>query len=191
VFKNFRAKTERLILRPFTLEDLGPLHEIVSREAVMRYLPEGLLSLEDVEGILRWLVECYRKNTPGEIIKFTVAITDRRSGALIGWVGLGPLEFDRTEIELYYGLREECWGKGLATEAARAILAYGFSTLGLRRIVAVANPANPASSRVLEKLGMKYLKTIRGLPAVHGDYEGDLYYSILREDFAASPDAGG
>jgi ribosomal-protein-alanine N-acetyltransferase len=183
MFRGFRLETERLILRPFSMEDLHPLHSIVSRKAVVKYLPEGTLSLDEVGSTLSWLIRCYKENTPSRIIKFTVAVIDRGSSRLIGWVGLGPLQFDTSQIEIYYGLAEEYWGKGLATEAARSMLAFGFNTLGLERISAVVKPGNAASSRVIEKLGMKYLGTLQNLPPEHGDYEGDLHYSISRDDF--------
>ena len=82
-----------------------------------------------------------------------LAVVERASGRLIGEAGLQLLEAG-PDIELTYTLARAAWGRGYATEAARAVLLWGFSGLRLQRIVAVACPANAASLRVLEKLGM-------------------------------------
>jgi ribosomal-protein-alanine N-acetyltransferase len=115
----------------------------------MTFLPEDVMSLEEAQGILSRLVDSYGVNTPETIRKLTVAVCLRTTGKVIGWVGLGPLEFEPREIELYYGIASLHWGKDLATEAAHAMLEYGFSAIGLRKIVAVVHPENVASVRVL------------------------------------------
>ena len=101
---------------------------------------------------------------------------------LIGWCGLGPLEFSSGEIEIFYGLSKDQWGKGIATEAATTVLAYGFETLKLDRIVAVTDPRNAASVKVIEKLGMIYRNKVENLPEKYSHYEGCLYYSLSREE---------
>jgi ribosomal-protein-alanine N-acetyltransferase len=80
--------------------------------------------------------------------------TVRRRGAeeIVGFCGLMPNAAG--EVELLYGLAPACWGQGLATEAARAVLRHAFDDLGLRRVVAATDPPNRASIRVLERLGM-------------------------------------
>lgn len=190
MFRDINLETTRLVIRPFTLDDLKAFHAILSEEAVMEYLPEDVLSLEEVERILDFVTDCYTRNTPKDIIKFTVAVDDKATGRLIGWVGLGPLEFDTTRVELYYGLAEIYWGRGLATEAARAMLDFGFRSLALPEIVAVVSPENKASGRVLEKLGMKYLRVVRNLQADQRFYTGFLYYSLSREEFGRQSDRG-
>jgi RimJ/RimL family protein N-acetyltransferase len=82
-----------------------------------------------------------------------LAVTERETGRLIGEAGLQYLE-EGPDIEVGYTLARAAWGRGYATEAAGAILRWGFAGLRLHRIVAVADPANAASLRVLEKLGM-------------------------------------
>jgi ribosomal-protein-alanine N-acetyltransferase len=69
-----RLETERLIIRPFDLPDAESLHEILRQEEVVRYLPEDVMSLEEVKRILAWLTECYQKNTPDHIVKLTLAV---------------------------------------------------------------------------------------------------------------------
>lgn len=183
MFRDFRIETERLVLRPFTHDDLIPFHTILSREEVMRFLPEDMLSLEEVEHILDFVTDCYSSNTPDNIVKFTVAVLNKAAGRLIGWAGLGPLEFDPDRIELYYGLAEAHWGKGLATEAAGAVLGFGFLSLRLPEITAVVNPENEASVRVLEKLGMRRREVVHGLPGDQAFYEGFHLYSLTIQEY--------
>ena len=99
------------------------------------------------------------------------AVTAKGSDKVIGYCGFMFLE-GTPEIELAYGLAKSHWGGGFATEAARACLRYGLEEMKLERIVAVVNPQNIASQRVLEKLGMRYTKDVH-------HYDADLmYYEI-------------
>ena len=183
MFKNVRIETERLVIRPFNLKDAQALHGIVSQQEVMKYLPEEGMSLEKVRGIVSWLTECYEKNTPECILKFTLAVVMKEDQKLMGWCGLGPLEFSPEEIEIFYGLSKDHWGRGIATEAAKAVLRYGFVAIKLDKIVAVTHPQNVASVRIIEKLGMIYRKKIEKLPIKYSFYEGCLYYSLSREEY--------
>ena len=192
LFADLHLETERLILRAYTMKDLPDLHAIVSQEEVMKNLPEGVMSLEQTEKGLRWIIECYGKNTPEKIAKFSVGVVERDTGKLMGWCGLGPLKFDESEIEIYYGLSRPCWGRGIATEAVKALLHYGFQTIGVDKIVAIVKPGNTASQKVIEKLGLIYKRQIGDLPEKYKFYQGLLYYSLTREEYkrdveAASP----
>ena len=64
MFKNVRLEAERLVIRPFELDDAPALHEVVSQEEVMKYLPEDVMSIEEVRHVISWLTDCYQKNTP-------------------------------------------------------------------------------------------------------------------------------
>jgi RimJ/RimL family protein N-acetyltransferase len=94
------------------------------------------------------------------------------TGELIGHCGIQPLG-DTGETEIGWMLVSRHWGKGMATEAARAVLRYAMNDLGFKRIVAITHPENRASSKIMEKIGMSYEKTIewRGV-------EGVLMYAI-------------
>ncbi len=157
--------TAQTLLRPFTMADLEMFQEIAGQEEV-----------------LKWLIRCYGTNTREKIEKFTLAIELRSTGEIVGWCGLGPLEFDETQAEIYFLISREHWGQGLATEAAGALLRYAFDELHLRRVVAVVDPANRASVRVIEKLGMRRDRTVRGLSPGHGEYEGHALYSLGADD---------
>jgi RimJ/RimL family protein N-acetyltransferase len=85
-----------------------------------------------------------------------LAVVDRSSGRVVGEAGLQLLE-GGPDVELGYTLSRAAWGRGYATEAASAVLRWAFVGLGLERVVAVADPANAASLRVLDKIGMRRL----------------------------------
>ena len=87
------------------------------------------------------------------------AVEERGTGSLLGDCGLQPLEHLGPEIEVGYDLHPRAWGRGLATEAARAVMGYAFGALGLERVVAVVKPDNLASQRVLEKAGLRPIGT--------------------------------
>jgi ribosomal-protein-alanine N-acetyltransferase len=95
----------------------------------------------------------YYKNHPGLGIWATI---QKENNKFIGWTTLKHL--DKTEIiEVGYRYLKDYWGKGYATEASKALLDYGFETINLNSIAAVALPQNKASTRVMEKIGMKYV----------------------------------
>ena len=178
VFSRIRLRTKRLIIRPFELSDDEELHAIVSQPKVLEFLPEDVMTLEEVRDIIGWLQKCYRQNSPEKIVKWTLAILWADTSRVIGWCGLGPLDFSPDEIELFCGLDESHWGRGIALEACRALLDYTFANIGLTRVVAVVNPANQRSRRLIEKLGMQLEKQVKGLPGEHRHYENCLYYSV-------------
>jgi RimJ/RimL family protein N-acetyltransferase len=108
-------------------------------------------------------------------------VWERESGELIGDCSL---HFDTGfgEWELSYGFRRDRWGRGYATEAARACVRYGFEELGLEKIVADVDPANTASARVLEKCGLEQVGTLD---------DGRLFFAVTRSSAQprAAPDA--
>jgi ribosomal-protein-alanine N-acetyltransferase len=168
-------ETERLFIRPFTDDDLERLIEMRSDPEVYQYL--GGIEMQNPEAITdRMKVYMAAQEKYG--FSASAAIW-KETGETIGWGGLMPLE-DSGEIEVGYGFIKEYWGMGLASELARAWLKYGFETAGLERIVAIAIPGNTGSTRVMEKLGMKYEKK-----AVH--YGNDcVFYAITRDEFIRS-----
>lgn len=164
--------TERLILRPFTPGDLDALAAINSDPHVMRYIGDGKPApREHTAERLTFILEHGRRHG------FSVwAVCSKQTPSLIGFCGLHHLD-GTIEVEVGYRLAREHWGKGFATEAARASLRYGFEDLELDRIVAVVQGENIASQRVLEKLGLKYEKDARY-------YNTDVkYYGIAREAY--------
>jgi ribosomal-protein-alanine N-acetyltransferase len=172
-----RLETERLILRPFEPGDAEELHAVHADPTTFAYI--GSPPPSSIEET-RARIERIRARLEDRI-SGPWAVVEKSSGRLIGDSGLQILE-DGPEVELGYKLGREFRGRGFATEAGRAWVAYGFETLGLDRIVAVAWPENTASWRVMEKCGM----TLVG-PGHHYGHETVLY-AITREEF--EPPAG-
>ena len=163
-------ETERLLLRRFTKRDVNAVFAMRSDAEMMRFIRAPQNRQESVN----WL-KLVSNLWETEKIGFC-AVIENRSGALIGWCGLWRLN-ETGETEVGYAIAREFWGRGLATEAAGAFLAYGFETLKLDKIAAVAAAENTGSRRVMEKLGMSfdYTGTFYGRDLVH--------YSITREKF--------
>lgn len=147
-------ETERLLLREFDEGDAGPFYVLGSDPAVIRYTGDpggGLTSVAHALEILRsHPLADYRKYGFGRW-----ACVRRTGGEVIGFAGLKYLD-DLAEVDLGYRFLPAYWGLGLATEAGRAVLEYGFTRLGLRRVVGLVVPDNVASVRVLSKLGMAF-----------------------------------
>lgn len=146
----FLLETERLVLRPKSLDDLPFMHRLLSDPAVMRFVGDGPRSLQTVRELLLRHLEHQR------VHGFSLWLVSERAGAEpIGDCGLMPLD-GGPEIEVGYRFVPSAWGRGYASEAAAAALRYGFDVAGLDEIVAVAYPENTASRRVMEKIGMTY-----------------------------------
>lgn len=141
--------TERLVLTPLTRDDLQALHRVSNEPLVRRYLwDDEPVQEEAIRDLIDQSVRTFAEEGVG---LFGVRV--RGTDDLVGFCGFVRLE-GMTEVELGYELAPELWGKGLATEAARACVRYAFEDAGLRRAIAGADPPNVASLRVLEKLGM-------------------------------------
>lgn len=191
MFKDIYMETERLIIKPYRMQDIEDLFKIYSDEKVMAYIPEGVMSYEWVKDLIKWMVEyCYEKNTPENIIKFGVSVADKKTKRVIGWCGLGSLDCKPEDVEIFYGLSSEWWGQGLATEAAMAMLQYGFDSIGLKRIIAVVKPDNIASRKVIEKMGMKFEKVLKVDDINYSGYNGELYYAITKAEYSKIVDGG-
>ena len=154
--ESLRIETERLIIRPFELRDVEPSYQMNLDPEINRYTGEGgVASKKEIE---RRIVE----NVFGDYEKYgfgRLAVEWKATGEFIGFTGLKYLE-DMDEIDLGYRLLKEYWGKGIATEGGKISLELGFSKLGLDQIIALIMPANIASIRVAEKLGLTYQKDI-------------------------------
>lgn len=146
-------ETERLLLRKITLDDKEDLFKLHSHPDVQIYTGEPVVeSIEEMEQAIRTRADDYEKYGYGRWATFL-----KDGMQFVGWAGLAYLpEFD--EIDLGYRFLPEYWGLGIATEASRAILTYGFDSLNIRKIIAIALKENKASIRVMEKVGMEFDK---------------------------------
>lgn len=145
-----------LIMRPLQSSDLDSLTTIWADPKVTRFLPSRGIPIprERVEQSLTSFIDHWKNRSYG-----VWAIVEDVSSKMIGYCGLRYLN-ELNEVEVLYGLAKAYWGKGIATQAALAAIAYGFNVANLDRIIAMALPDNQASRRVIEKAGLKYEKQI-------------------------------
>ena len=156
-------ETPRLRLREFVAADFPALLAIVSHAEVMRF-SDGTESEPVAWARLAAYQRSYRERGFGKW-----AAEEKGAGRVIGYCGFGLEEFDgRAEPELGFRFLPAYWGAGLATEAAQACSRYAFSHLGFSRYLGFADPANLASRRVLEKIGMSLIgeRPFHGSPVV-------------------------
>jgi ribosomal-protein-alanine N-acetyltransferase len=143
--------------------DWREFRAIAGDPEVIRYIGDGKPWPEErSRQLVEHQIELYRERA------FCLwKLLPKEGGELIGFCGLQPLS-GTGDIEIGWWLARSCWGRGLATEAARAALGDGFVRVGLGRIVAIAQPANTASIHVMWKLGMHFEKMTRsrGIPVV-------------------------
>jgi RimJ/RimL family protein N-acetyltransferase len=154
--------TARLRLRPFTLADEARMHEIYSDPEVMRYVGHGPhRTVSETTAALR----AYSDMLARRGYSF-LAVEELDGGLVVGDGGLHPLGGTGPEIELGYTLAREAWGRGYATEVARALVDHARTSLGVPVVVAQVEPGNTASRHVLEKLGMREreVRTAYGRP---------------------------
>jgi RimJ/RimL family protein N-acetyltransferase len=111
------------------------------------------------------------------------AITHREKGFLIGGIGLNNINKEHENAELGYWIGKPYWGKGYCTEAARTVLKYGFEVMRLNRIHANHYTRNPASGRVMQKIGMKHEGHLRQHVKKWGKFEDSEVYGILRSEY--------
>jgi RimJ/RimL family protein N-acetyltransferase len=140
--------TQRLLIRPLAPTDIEAIHAVFSDPEVMRYVPGGACDRERSLARLQSLIDHQDKHS---FSKWAVA--EKASGHLIGDCGLQYLD-GGPDIELGFHLAPAHWGRGYATEAARACLAWALAERA-ERVVAIVDPVNQRSVRVLDKIGMK------------------------------------
>ena len=171
-------RTARLRLRPFVEADLPAHLALYHDPEVTRQLGGGPFVGDHVAARSRRAVEKFVRHWADK--GFGVfAVEELASGRFLGQCGLNTIE-ELGEVEVLYALERAAWGRGLATEAARAALGYGFDQAGLARIVAVTRPEHARSRHVLEKLGMRYERDVDvfGIHAV--------LYALTSDAFAAA-----
>jgi RimJ/RimL family protein N-acetyltransferase len=187
------CETERLVLRRFTEEDVDNLVELHADPAVMRYINGGRPTprAEIRDGVLPRAMR-YHDDRPA---CGRWAAVEKASGEFIGWFALRPPEppgsdrgdTDPGTVELGYRLRRSAWGKGYATEGARALIEKSFLEYGVRRVVAYTMAVNTASRRVMEKAGLAHVRTlyVDWPDPIEGAEAGEVEYAVDRADWVA------
>ena len=180
--RTVRIETARLLLRPFTADDLEPLAAILLHPDVVRWLGPPDATVGDVQRAL----ERYDRHW-GERGYGRLAVCDRASGVLVGRTGVmheATWGATACKDEIGWAIDRDRWGEGLATEAAAAALEDAFGRVGLEQVVSYTLPENAASIRVMEKLRLR-----RGGTTEWAGSE-NVWYSITADRFEApAPEA--
>ncbi|MBQ4091223.1 MAG: GNAT family N-acetyltransferase [Clostridia bacterium] len=171
--------TERLILRKISLDDIDDMYEYAKNSKLTEYLtwsphPSKAYTFEYVS----YLQTRYRS---GEFFDWAVVVKD--SGRMIGTCGFTRFDFQHNFGEIGYVINPEYHGCGIATEAVRAVMSFGFENLALNRIECRFMMGNDASRRVMEKIGMSFEGTIRQGMLVKGVYRDIGICSILQSEY--------
>jgi RimJ/RimL family protein N-acetyltransferase len=172
-------ETQRLVLRPFELADAGDVQRLAGDRAVA----DTTLTVPHPYGdgmAESWIATHQPKFDAGELSNFAVIRQD--SAELIGAIGL-VIERRFNRAELGYWIGKAYWGQGYCTEAGRAVVAYGFGTLGLNRIHASYLARNPASGRVMQKLGLLQEGVCRQHVMKWSQYEDVVLTGILQTEW--------
>jgi len=190
-------ETERLVLRRFTAADVGNLLALDGDPEVMQYLEPRVKTRAQIEAeVLPLFLGRYQRCPDfGRWAAYA-----RDSGDFVGWFGLRPVQPSDGAIvgwpdarpgggvaELGYRLRRSAWGRGYATEGARALVRRAFTELGVREVVATTMTANTRSRAVLQRAGLRYARTVylTWAEPLDGNEQGDVEYRLRREDWVA------
>jgi RimJ/RimL family protein N-acetyltransferase len=167
-------ETERLRVRHFTADDWHAVHAYTSDESVMTYVPEGVMTEEQTRQFIAGSMTDDAR---------TYAVELQAGDRLIGHVGFHPWFAPRI-YEIGWVFHPHYHGQGYATEAARALLQFGFESLSVHRVIATCQPENPASWRVMEKLGMQREGHLR--KCIYRDdttWWDEYFYALLEEEW--------
>jgi ribosomal-protein-alanine N-acetyltransferase len=173
-----RIKTARLLLRPYTLTDATDVQRLAGDRDIASTTASIPLPYDD--GVAeQWIATHHRRFEQGTGLD--LAITRDPDGALVGAIEL-RFEPEHDRAELGYWIGKPYWGRGYATEAARALVRYSFDTLGLHRIYARHFTRNQASGKVLQKIGMTHEGQRRQHEKKWSIYEDEELYGMLKDD---------
>ena len=172
--------TERLILRSFTLEDAAEVQRLINDPDMASTTDEIEYPYEDgtAEEWIQWCHEWFEDSE-----RTNLAVTLRTDGRLVGKIGLNfRIHLPYKDAELGYWIGKPYWSCGYCTEAAKAVVAYGFREHDIESVYAYYFKRNPASGRVLQKIGMRYAEYIPKDPERYF-FEDTIRYCILKCEF--------
>ena len=177
-----KITTARLVLRDFVADDWRAVQVYQSDARYLRFNPWTARPEAEVRAFVQRFIS-HQSQDPRR--KFQLAITLPENGRLIGNVGVRRKSENEWEADLGYELDPHYWGQGYATEAARAMLAFGFRELNLHRISAECRPDNTASAHVLEKLGMRREGHLRENEYFKDRWWDTWVYGVLAQEWQA------
>lgn len=173
---DLKIETTRLILRNYRTEDWGQVHIYGSDPDFSKYELWGPNTLEDTHKFINDMIE---KSKAVPRTNYDFAVTKLESDLLIGGAGIRLEAQESSVASLGWAITPQMQNQGFATEAAQALITFGFQQLGLKVIYATCDVRNAASYRVMEKLGMKRVGLLKGTKEVKGHVRDSYRYEIL------------
>lgn len=171
-------ETERLRIREFQQSDYEAVYEYSSDPEVVQYMPFGPNTPQQAQDFLDRVISNQKMENR---IDFEMAVTLKENNMLIG--GCRVNKVDDIKAHIGYIFNKNYWGKGYATETAKALVDFGFNELDVHRVYATCEPDNIASKRVLEKVGMVLEGRLREDMMIHGRYSDSLILGVLRHEW--------
>ncbi len=178
-----RIATERLVLRDYVIDDWPDVLAYQRDPRYFRFYPWTGRAEAGVRDLVQKFVDM-QVERPRR--RFQMAIALRESEKLIGSCGIRRKLGNDWEAELGYELAPEYWGRGYATEAARAMIDFGFKELGLHRVYAWCIADNAASAKILERLGLRLEGRLREIEYFKGRWWDTLHYGLLEGEWGGS-----
>jgi RimJ/RimL family protein N-acetyltransferase len=179
-------ETERLLLRRPELSDAADVQDFLQERQIAANTlhipfpyPDGAAEA--------WVTRTHNAYNAGEACNFAIVL--KNDNRLIGAVAL-RLDLEHRRAELGYWIGKPYWNKGYASEAAQRLISYGFDVLGLNRIQAMYFADNPASERVMQKIGMRYEGLMREYYLKWGEFRDSGIYAITRRDYESAMTGG-
>lgn len=166
-------ETKRLILREFTLDDAEKLNDICSQSYILKWMPDWQRTIEERKTWIKWVQSNYLKSTKN-VARIMLAVTLKTNKRLIGMIGIGNKEEVNDEIEIAYFISEEYCNKGYISDASKAMIEWSFANLKLDYLIAIVEPDNIPSQRVVEKCGFTKVNSIIILNS--GDVKEKTFY---------------
>jgi RimJ/RimL family protein N-acetyltransferase len=180
VTPSYPIATERLLLRPWRLDELDCFHALRSNSDVVRYLYEDPLTREQAA---EKLAERRSDFTPGEWVN--IAVERAADGVVLGDAALRWTSEEHRQAEIGYTFDPAHHGNGYATEAAAKIVELAFELLGVHRVIGRIDARNSASARLLERLGMRREGLLIENELVKGEWTDEAIFAILEREWRA------
>lgn len=181
---SYPIETPRLLLRPFTRDDLDGLYSFHSRPDVVRYLYWEARTREETRAALE--IKIGQAELHDGCDTLNIAVELRETGTLIGELYLFWHSREHRQGEIGFVFHPDHHGRGFATEAAREVLRLGFDGLGLHRVYGRCDARNTSSARLMERLGMRREAHLVENEFVKGEWTDELVYAMLQREWHAA-----